>query len=175
MQETKYLLLLRHAESDWNDTDVNDHDRPLNKFGIKEALEMGRLLKSNQIVPDKIISSSAKRAVDTARCVSETCGYNKEDIEINDSLYATNKKNYLKVMSNIANHYSRPLIVGHNPILEDLVEFLTNRIETIPTCTLVELEMNLNQWNLIEDSNMANVNANFVSLLKITNFDLGVR
>jgi phosphohistidine phosphatase len=175
MQKTKHLLLLRHAESDWNDTDINDHDRPLNKLGFKEALEMGRLLKSNRLVPDKIISSSAKRAVDTANCVSETCGYSKDNIEINSSLYATNKSDYLNVISNIATHYSRPLIVGHNPALENLVEALTNRIETIPTCTLVKLEMNLMQWSSIENSNMPNVNANFASILKVTDFGFGVK
>jgi phosphohistidine phosphatase len=41
----KTLLLLRHAKSSWKDTDLDDHDRPLNKRGKRDAPRMGQLLK----------------------------------------------------------------------------------------------------------------------------------
>jgi len=33
----KTLLLLRHAKSSWKDSDIDDHERPLNKRGKKDA------------------------------------------------------------------------------------------------------------------------------------------
>ena len=61
-KQYKMLLLLRHAKSSWKDEDISDHERPLNKRGKKDAPKMGKLLKNLNLTPDKIISSSAKRA-----------------------------------------------------------------------------------------------------------------
>ncbi len=37
----KVLLILRHAKSSWKDKKVDDHDRPLNNRGRREAIKMG--------------------------------------------------------------------------------------------------------------------------------------
>ena len=67
----KKLLLLRHAKSSWSDDGLPDHDRPLNKRGKKTAPQMGRLLVERDLVPDLIVSSSAKRARKTAEAVAK--------------------------------------------------------------------------------------------------------
>ena len=56
----KTLLLLRHAKSSWKDTTLDDHKRPLNKRGKKDAPVMGEYLKNKNLTPDLIISSTAK-------------------------------------------------------------------------------------------------------------------
>ena len=86
MHNTKSVLILRHAKSDWRHQDVNDHDRPLNKRGKRDAPHMGELLQDKHLVPDFIISSTAKRARSTAKAVAKAAGY-KEDITLNQSLY----------------------------------------------------------------------------------------
>jgi phosphohistidine phosphatase SixA len=40
----KLVLILRHAKSSWKHPDLNDHDRPLNKRGKRDAPRMGELL-----------------------------------------------------------------------------------------------------------------------------------
>ena len=67
----KSVLILRHAKSSWKDPDLTDHDRPLNKRGKGDAPRMGRLLKSEHLVPDTIISSTAIRAQATAEAVAK--------------------------------------------------------------------------------------------------------
>ena len=57
----KKLFIIRHAKSDWQDSTLDDYDRPLNKKGEKNAPFMGQLLKEKNIKPDIIISSPAKR------------------------------------------------------------------------------------------------------------------
>ena len=70
----KTLLLLRHAKSSWEKlNNITDHDRSLNKRGKKDAPKMGKVIKELDIVPDLIISSSAKRAMDTAKLIAENC------------------------------------------------------------------------------------------------------
>ena len=35
------LALVRHAKSDWGDPDLDDHDRPLNERGLRDAGAVG--------------------------------------------------------------------------------------------------------------------------------------
>jgi phosphohistidine phosphatase len=58
----KKLLLMRHAKSSWDDSNVPDHERPLKKKGKKDAERMGKMLKSKELEPDLIMSSTALRA-----------------------------------------------------------------------------------------------------------------
>ena len=39
------------------------------------------------------------------------------------------------------------LLVGHNPGVEDFVEYLTGNIETLPTSALVQIELPIKKWN----------------------------
>jgi phosphohistidine phosphatase len=141
----KVLLILRHAKSSLKYGDIPDHERPLNKRGKKQAHEMGILLKELQLVPDYVISSTAKRAVDTAKSVAEFCGYEKE-INHDSLLYQASAEQYAKVLSVIPDDYHRVLIVGHNPAVEDLVEKLTNMIELMKTCSLAQIDINAKSW-----------------------------
>ena len=74
----KTLLLLRHAKSSWNEQDLPDHDRPLNKRSQKDAPRMGKLLKDEDLIPDLIISSTAVRAKKTAGLVAKACKYKRK-------------------------------------------------------------------------------------------------
>ena len=65
----KELLILRHAKSSWKDPSLDDHDRPLNKRGKKASKRMGQLLADEGIVPDLILSSTARRARRSVRQV----------------------------------------------------------------------------------------------------------
>ena len=67
----KTLLVLRHAKSSWNDTALDDHERPLNKRGRRDGPRMGDLVREHRLTPDVIISSDAVRARLTAEAVAE--------------------------------------------------------------------------------------------------------
>src|SRR3546814_12348573 len=59
------LLLLRHAKSDWKDKTLGDFDRPLAARGRRAAALMGRLLAEEDLAPDLVLCSTARRAVET--------------------------------------------------------------------------------------------------------------
>ena len=71
----KTLLILRHAKSSWNYPELSDYDRPLNKRGKRDAPRMGKFLREQKLTPDRILTSSAKRARRTASKVAKACGY----------------------------------------------------------------------------------------------------
>ena len=83
----KSLLILRHAKSSWKHPELTDHDRPLNKRGKRDAPRMGEILRSEHLIPEAIISSTAARAHATAEAVAKASGY-KGKIALNRSLYA---------------------------------------------------------------------------------------
>ncbi len=144
--DKKILLILRHAKSSWKDNALHDHERPLNKRGKNQGLKIGKLLKELDLVPDYIISSTAKRAIDTSELVAEFSAYDGK-INTDSSLYnQSSVEQYIKVLASISNNYHKILIVGHNPTVENLIEKLTNRIELMKTCSLARIDIKIKNW-----------------------------
>jgi phosphohistidine phosphatase len=142
----KTLLILRHAKSSWKFPDLSDHDRPLNRRGKRDAPRMGKTLKERGLVPDLVISSTATRAKDTASAVAKHSGYKGKRIRF-ESLYAAEPGAYLAVLRELTDNYQRVLIVGHNPGVEELIELPTGEIHIVPTCTLAQIEFDIEKWS----------------------------
>ena len=127
---------------------VNDHDRSLNKRGKRDAPLMGELLQNEHLVPEFIISSTAKRALSTAKALAKAAGY-KGEITLNQSLYAARPTAYIDVLRDLSNEYVRVLMIGHNPGLEQLVNMLTGEEHAMRTCSLVHIQLHINSWTEI--------------------------
>jgi phosphohistidine phosphatase len=67
----KTLFVLRHAKSSWENADLSDFERPLNKRGLEAAPLMGKVIKENGFQPEVILSSPARRAKQTAEIINE--------------------------------------------------------------------------------------------------------
>src|SRR5688500_463233 len=161
----KTLLLLRHAKSSWNDNTLVDQKRPLNQRGKKDAPIMGDYLKNNKLTPDLIISSTAKRAKDTSKLVAEHCGYNK-DIQSSKLLYGTTTpRDYLTTIGEISNKHHRVLLIGHNPILEEVLETVTGEQIRMKTCSLVHISLPINFWSEVKDD--TNTKGKLVDVVKV--------
>jgi phosphohistidine phosphatase len=141
----KTLLILRHAKSSWDDASLDDHERPLNKRGLRTAPLMGQLIADERIVPDCILSSTAKRARETAFLVGKNCGF-LPSIEIDPQLYPSSAAGCIDVLTNLPDDVSTLLLVAHNPGLERLVEVLTGTFERLPTAALVQLSLEIDDW-----------------------------
>ena len=141
----KTLLLLRHAKSSWKHPELPDHDRPLNKRGKQDAPRIAKIIRDKGLVPDLIMSSSAKRARKTAKIVAKTCGYPGE-VELTPAFYLAGPSTYIKTLSHQADEHQRIMLVGHNPGLEELLEMLVGRMELMPTATLALVLLPLTQW-----------------------------
>lgn len=58
----KFILLLRHAKSSWDNPELEDFDRPLAGRGLQDAPRMGKFLRKSKYRPEYIVSSTAQRA-----------------------------------------------------------------------------------------------------------------
>jgi phosphohistidine phosphatase len=155
----KKLLLLRHAKSSWKDTDLADHDRPLAKRGTRDAPRMGRLMREKGLLPEVILSSTAKRARATAEAVAQECGYAGE-LQTEPELYAFDAEPYLATLAALPEDYECVMLVGHNPAMEELLEALTGEFLRFPTAALAELSLPIASWREIaevEEAELLNV------------------
>lgn len=141
----KRLLLMRHAKSSWKETELPDHERPLKGRGEKNAEAMGKFLKSKDLVPELIISSSAVRAVKTAELVAHKSGY-KGDIVKLDALYMAEPSVWLDSLRAHANNQKSVLLVGHNPGMEALLQLLTGKVESLQTACVAYLTVDVKSW-----------------------------
>jgi phosphohistidine phosphatase len=141
----KTLLLLRHAKSSWKQPDLNDHDRPLNKRGKKEAPKVGQHLKDNDLLPDLILCSTARRARDTAQAVADESGYEGE-IEQLPALYLSDTDCYLDILQRLPDDLNRVLVVGHNPELDALLVLLTDVSQHMTTAALARIDLPITSW-----------------------------
>ena len=141
----KTLLLLRHAKSSLIDPTLSDIMQPLTYQGNQDVYIMGKFLKSKKLIPDIIICSNAKRAFETSKLIAEYVNYHNE-IHLSKLLYQTTAKDYINVVSEIPDKNNMVLLVGHNPILENLVEIITNELRIMKTCSLAHIVLPIKKW-----------------------------
>ena len=141
----KSLLLLRHAKTCRYDPTLSDILRPLSPTGKYNVYQIGEFLKNTKLHPDLIISSSAKRSKDTSTLLAEATGYD-DTIYVSELLYETSAIDYINVISEVSNNIDTVLLVGHNPILENLIELITNELIIMETCSLVHIILPITKW-----------------------------
>lgn len=145
----KILLLLRHAKSSWDDASLSDYERPLNNRGKQNASTMGNLLKKENLLPDLIISSTAKRANKTANIIAKKSGYDKKIFE-SKVLYGATADDYKRVICDINNEHKTVLLVGHNPTIEEVLERIIGERYIMKTCSLAYIHLSIDSWKKFE-------------------------
>lgn len=147
----KTLYIIRHAKSSWDNPELSDFDRPLNKRGEKDAPRMGKRLKERRVTPDIMLSSPAARALTTCREIAKVLGFPEDKIKTDKRLYHANEDQILKVMQELKDSPRDSeevvLLFGHNPGLTEFANTLLNEeIENIPTCGIVAATLKINEW-----------------------------
>ncbi|MGE7773302.1 MULTISPECIES: SixA phosphatase family protein [Chitinophaga] len=144
----KTLLLIRHAKSSWNDPDMDDFDRPLNKRGKQNAPEMAIRLLGRGLLPELVISSPAKRARTTARIMAKEWNYPREAILLEEELYLCYASTFLKHITRIDDDFNIVAIFAHNPGITDFANYLTEeiRIDNVPTAGVFAISADTEKW-----------------------------
>ena len=144
----KTLTILRHAKSSWSYPDLSDHDRPLNKRGERDEPVMGERIKAAGIRPSLIISSTAVRAWTTAKVIARELNYPKEFLQREDHLYLASLDRILDTIVSQDNGFNSLMVVGHNPGLTDLVNFLQPGLtHNLPTAGVVSVQIDQDDWS----------------------------
>lgn len=145
----KTLIILRHGKAELHRYDLDDFDRDLTDRGRDNALAIGEFIAKKFGTPDLILTSSAKRAHETALLAAEGIGYQKDSVKADKDLYFAPPKWMLKTLSNLPNNINTCVLVGHNPGLTDLINDLGVRLDNLPTASALCFKFNINSWKLI--------------------------
>ena len=144
----KTVLLMRHAKSSWDDSSLSDHERPLNKRGKRDAPKMGELLSDVDLVPDGIMSSTAKRAKMTVKGFLEVCPFESEPI-FTRQLYHADVDDYLALIRQLDEAVETILLVGHNPGIEYFLEEVCGENEHMPTAAIAHILFDIESWSKV--------------------------
>jgi phosphohistidine phosphatase len=158
----KTLIIHRHAKSSWDDFSLSDFERPLNNRGEADAPDMGRRLKLQGIHIDHIISSPARRAIDTAHLVAAELHYPLSKIEQDQRIYHASVRTLLNVINQIDDKRRTAMIFGHNPGLTELIDYLTGSdIGNLPTSGQGIIDFDLDSWSEVSRSTGTLVHLDF--------------
>src|SRR5688572_28494879 len=111
----KTLLVLRHAKSSWDDPALDDHERPLNARGEKDAPRIGRLARDEGLAPELIVSSDAVRARLTAGAMADATGGR---ILLDPRLYHASATDILAALRSVFEHS----VVEHSVVEHSVVK-----------------------------------------------------
>jgi len=120
----KTIYLIRHAEAAAKQNGCSDYQRPLTAMGVVQADKLGTYLNSAAVRFDRIVSSHAARALQTARGIAKMTDFPEAKILIEQSIYAGNLDSYLNIIFSQPDEISHLAFVGHNPHITGLANYL---------------------------------------------------
>ena len=158
----KTLVIVRHAKSSWEDLSLSDHQRPLNKRGKRDAPIMGARLAQWGPPVDRVISSSAVRALTTAEIITQEMGLPWDEIQIEDGLYHASEEDMLDLIREQEDHIDGLMLFGHNPGMTYLVNDLSDLdLDNLPTCGVVVLKFDVYSWADVGESDPVSAEIDF--------------
>lgn len=158
----KYLTVVRHAKSSWAQHGLADHDRPLNERGLKAAPAVASFLHRTYFggagtpalipPPERLVTSTAARALATAKIMLETARMPLEALRLDSRLYLAEASRILEIVREFDEDWKHAVIFGHNPGLHDFAERILARahVSKMPTCTAVLLALPHAYWGLAD-------------------------
>lgn len=150
----KNLILIRHAKSSWDNPWQNDHDRPLAERGLRDAPKMAKRLKKKGIYPDIILSSTALRAIETAKITAKELSFPEEKIEGVKSLFHASPNIILKCIHQQKDTVETLFVFGHNPGMNDLINELGVKLDNLPTSGQLGFKLDAESWSELNRKNV---------------------
>jgi len=135
----KSLTLLRHAKTERDSTSGRDFDRRLNERGQRDAPRMGEEIRGLGLDHDLVLSSPAARAAETAELAGLAPRYDQR-------IYDASAGELLSIVQEADDQIESLLMVGHNPGFERLASKLLGHPVEMPTGSLVEIQLPVDQW-----------------------------
>jgi len=131
------VYFLRHASAGQSQANSEaDEKRQLDKQGIVQCRDVGRLLRALGTEVDLVICSPLKRATQTAALVGQELGYDSE-VQLDPALSPSATYEAFQELLRRHGKLDAVMVVGHNPTLSS---FLSLLVTTGACDTVVELK-----------------------------------
>lgn len=156
---SRRILLLRHAKSAWDEPGLEDYERPLAPRGRRAAAVMGVYIRDEELVPDLVLCSGARRARETWEIAAHELAKAPE-VEHDSALYMVTAERLLKRLRKLPAAVKTVLVVGHEGGVDALARRLVNdgaaplrrRLgEKFPTAALAVVAIELDDWSALAE------------------------
>lgn len=151
----KTLYLLRHAKSDRDDPQLDDFDRPLSKRGQRAGQRMRRYFAENEIRPELVLCSPARRTRATWDLVAPAI-HPPPTFKPLQGLYLAPASRILTILRRLPQDCGAVLVIGHNPGIGRVATLLAREgrnlgrmREKYPTGALAVLTLDIDAWREI--------------------------
>jgi len=154
----KTVYLLRHAKSSWDDPDAPDFQRPLADRGRDAAPRMAAFMKDEGLMPDAVLCSGARRAVETWELMAPVMG--EPRVHVDDNLYMAEPDAIIAWLKRLQPEIGSVLLIGHNPGFEEVAARLAvdgrkkamkRMRKKYPTGALAAIRFDVNDWAQVGD------------------------
>ena len=147
----KRLTVMRHADARWKDPGTEDFARPLNRRGLSGAETMARRLLELELVPDRLLASTARRAEQTADIVARELSLSVRHVQREDALYLASAADMLRLIQETGPRIAHLMVIAHNPGASHLIHLLVPRggISTLTTAALCSMLFETDDWKTI--------------------------
>ena len=156
----KTIIVLRHAKSDWGDSNLRDFDRGLNGRGARAAAVMGRWAATQNLRFDAIIASPAVRVTETLAQFREAYGESPTP-QFDLRLYLAPATTLAEVIAEASDDDACILLVAHSPGLEDFIltaaqhgrrsDLRDSVAIKFPTAAMAILDFDVESWATLAD------------------------
>jgi phosphohistidine phosphatase len=148
----KTIYFIRHGQATSIAAAESDRDRPLTNKGISDVYKTGKALFEKAGTPDLIVSSTALRAISTAKLITEQVKYDVDHITENSDIYQMSVGSFVKLINEQSDDHDSIVFIGHNPTISYIVEYLTGEhgINMLPG-SCCEVKMDVDAWKLVSE------------------------
>ncbi|HPD63865.1 MAG TPA: histidine phosphatase family protein [Bacteroidia bacterium] len=147
----KQLFIVRHGHAQNQTAGKSDHERPLSDPGRDEVRQLSETFRKNGFVPEKIISSTALRALETAKIIASAFEIHADEIVAEDLLYSFYDTNdFIDMLQTYVNDCQKVCVVGHNPLLAEMIfAFTGKQIVPLSPASAVVIEIESDSWQTL--------------------------
>lgn len=149
------LILTRHAKSAWDNPLLEDHDRPLNRRGLRAALELGEWLGSRGYLPEEVLCSSALRTRETWAAIERAPLEVLPNFRLLPELYNASSDLLLRQIQRCS--ADTVMVLGHNPGIGELAARLAAHapvqpeFRKFPSAATAVLDFHVSDWEEIRE------------------------
>jgi phosphohistidine phosphatase len=149
----KTLYVVRHAKASLKDPDISDLERPLLEKGKKRTKRIIDFLTLHRVKPDIILTSPARRAMETAQYLAKGLSCSENIIKKLTYFYSIDERALLNEFLDFPDKYKKVMIVGHNPAITNFVNFFSKKkLDSLPTSSVACLKFKMEKWEEIESA-----------------------
>jgi phosphohistidine phosphatase len=142
------LYLLRHGESSPGNSISGDIGRHLTREGKDQLSLLAHRLKSRKIAFDHLLTSPAKRTVETKAVIESVFG--ALDFEVDEAIYEGAPRALIDAICRQPKKFKSILLIGHNPGISAVASYFSGEgVISLAPGMMAVIHFNLEDWKML--------------------------